>query len=91
MDYEKEAIDRAKLRKLLTVEVQTVSLEDLIIQKSVSERVKDWDDIENLISINEDKIDWNYLLEQINIFSEILDKSEIRIKILRFRDESRKY
>ena len=91
MDYEKEAIDRAELRKLLTVEVQIVSLEDLIIQKSVSERAKDWDDIENLISINEDKIDWNYLLEQINIFSEILDKSEMKIKILRFRDESRKY
>ena len=61
LPFEINAIKRAVSIKFENIEFQICSLEDLIIQKAISTRNKDWLDIENLIRININNIDWNYL------------------------------
>jgi predicted nucleotidyltransferase len=84
LEYEIESVERAVQGELLGVKAKIISLEDLIIQKSISERDKDWQDIKNLIEVNS-KLDWNYLTEKVKMFSDILDKPEILEKIIRLK------
>ncbi|MBN2856907.1 MAG: nucleotidyltransferase [Candidatus Delongbacteria bacterium] len=84
LEYEIESINRAQQKELFGIMVKVIAVEDLIVQKSISERDKDWQDIENLINFNA-SLDWQYLLRQINIFSEILDKPEMLTKIGKMR------
>ncbi|NOR44704.1 MAG: hypothetical protein GQ534_03885 [Candidatus Delongbacteria bacterium] len=85
LEYEIESLKRAVLGKLIGVEkIKVISLEDLIIQKSISERDKDWLDIKNIIILNKN-LDWNYLMEKIRIFSDILEKPEIIEKITKMK------
>ena len=84
LKYEIESVERAVQGELLGVKAKIISLEDLIVQKSISERDKDWQDIKNLIEVNS-KLDWNYLIEKVSMFSKILDKPEILDKIKRLK------
>lgn len=61
LPYEKTAIKRSRTHEMYGFEMQACSLEDLLIQKVISTREKDWLDIETLIKTNKDKIDWSYL------------------------------
>ena len=45
------------------IKIKVCLPEDLIIQKAVSTRQKDWLDIRNVIENQRDKMDWNYLLK----------------------------
>jgi len=85
LDYEIESLNRAINGELLGVkEIKVISVEDLSVQKSISERGKDWLDIENLISLNKE-LDWNYLMEKVTEFSNILEKPEMVKKINEMR------
>ncbi len=86
LEYEIESITRACERELFGISLKMISVEDLIVQKSISERDKDWQDIENLIKFNKN-LDWKYLLKQINFFSEILDRPVMVINIEKMKNE----
>ena len=84
LEYEIQSLERAVTGSLFGVKVKVIAVEDLIVQKSISDRDKDWQDIENLIALN-NGLDWEYLKIQLKIFSEILEKPEISDKILKMR------
>jgi hypothetical protein len=61
--------------------------EDLIIQKAVSTREKDWLDIRNVIENQRDKMDWNYLLKYCKDLSNFLNNTEIYEKIKKWEND----
>lgn len=78
LDYEKMAIGRAvevEISKNNTVRVCTA--EDLIIHKAISEREKDWQDIEGILLRRGALLDKKYLDKWLHEFASALDKPGI--------------
>lgn len=79
LDYEKKAIERAvevEISKNSMVRVCTA--EDLIIHKAISEREKDWQDIEGILLRRGNLLDKKYILQWLSQFASALDKPGIQ-------------
>jgi hypothetical protein len=79
LEYEKMAIERAvevEISKNILVRVCTA--EDLIIYKAISEREKDWQDIEGILLRRGTLLDKKYLLNWLSEFASALDKPGIQ-------------
>jgi hypothetical protein len=61
--------------------------EDLIIHKAISEREKDWLDIEGIIKKRRQTLDWNFITDTIKQLSEWLSDNEIYERIIRLKNE----
>lgn len=88
LPFEKKAIERSQKVTYQNVNMKVCTIEDLIIQKAVSERTKDWNDIKTTIKLNKDRIDWDYLIKNCKEISDFLSRSEILNKIKRYKNES---
>ncbi len=75
--YEELIIERAIQRDLSGWSVWISSAEDLIIQKVVAGRGKDWLDVEALLVEQGDKLDQAYIGDWLAQFAEALEKPEI--------------
>ena len=80
--YEENIIERAVKRDLGNVSVWICSPEDLIIQKTVANRDKDWLDIEGLLMQQWGKLDHEYIESWLSQFSEALERIEPESKYL---------
>jgi hypothetical protein len=87
LDYEKEAINRSVQKDLFGIKAIVTTVEDLIIQKSISTRDKDWLDITELIHLQYKNINWDYLLRHIDELAEFLSDPAISEKIREIRNE----
>jgi predicted nucleotidyltransferase len=87
LPFEVEAIKRSQTLKYSGLAIRVCTVEDLIIHKAISPRQKDWNDIETLIHLQKNRIDWNYLLKCCETLGNFLNRSEIVRDIKRFRDE----
>ncbi len=88
LPFEIEAINRSYYVNYLNVPIRICTIEDLIIQKAVSLRQKDWLDIATLIQTQKNNIDWKYLLQHCQELSDFLDRKDIFRKIKQFKDEA---
>lgn len=86
LPFEKEAIERSQQVSYQNVNIKVCTLEDLIIQKAISERNKDWNDIKTVIKLNRDRIDWDYLMEYCRQISRFLSRSEILNKMKKYKN-----
>jgi hypothetical protein len=86
--FEKAAIKRSVRKKLFAIEANVSSIEDLIIQKSISTREKDWFDIRELIQLQHVHIDWDYLLKHVAELSDFLSDPTIMKRIRTFKNEN---
>ena len=75
--YEELIIERATLRDLGGWSVWICSAEDLIIQKVVAERDKDWVDVEALLIAQGNRLDQIYIEEWLTQFAEALEKPDL--------------
>jgi hypothetical protein len=84
LPYEQQAIARSRKTELLGVIAAVATAEDLIIQKSVSQRNKDWLDIEGIVNRQRAELDWSYIMKNIRELSEFLSDPAIikRIEVL---------
>ncbi|MGQ9590515.1 MAG: nucleotidyl transferase AbiEii/AbiGii toxin family protein [Planctomycetota bacterium] len=57
----REVLDRAAVRRIDDLEVRVASCEDLVVLKLVSARPVDLADVRDLIAINREALDWEYL------------------------------
>jgi hypothetical protein len=57
--------------------LRTCSAEDLIVLKAFAARGQDWVDIEKVIVRQTDKLDWNYIREQLRPLAELKNEPEI--------------
>ena len=78
--YEENIITRAVQRDLSGWTVWICSAEDLIIQKVIAGRGKDWDDVENLLIERRGKLNQDYIEHWLVQFVEALENPEILSK-----------
>lgn len=81
--YEELIIERAVHRDLDGWSAWICSVEDLIIQKVVAGRTKDWPDVEALLIEQRGNLDEAYIEEWLSQFAEALEKPEILTAYLR--------
>lgn len=75
--YEECIIERAVQADLGGWTARICSAEDLIIQKTVAGRDKDFMDVEALLREQHEQLDYTYIIDWLRQFVEALDKSEI--------------
>ena len=82
LPYEEQMIERASYFEYTSgCSLVTCSVEDLLIQKAFADRLKDWLDIEGIIARNKNEIDKKIVLDQLSLFSESKDTTEIIQKL----------
>lgn len=75
--YEEQIVTRATQMVLADMTVWVCSAEDLIIQKALANRSKDWQDIEGILLEQGERLQHDYLEEWLTQFADILEKPEI--------------
>lgn len=87
--YEENIITRAVKRDLGGFKIWICSAEDLIIQKVIAHRAKDWLDVEGVLVTQENKLDFIYIEDWVKQFAELLEEPEILGKYLETRNSVR--
>lgn len=80
--YDEQIVERALLRDLGGFSAWVCSAEDLIIQKVIAGREKDWLDVDSLLRAQRGKLDYAYIDEWLGQFAEALEQPEL---LQRFR------
>ena len=75
--YEEQIINRAIHSKIEDLSLWICTAEDLIIQKAIANRIKDWQDIEGILIEQNKNLDHNYIKNWLTDFAEILENHEI--------------
>jgi predicted nucleotidyltransferase len=86
--YEEQAVEQAVITEYHGVAFPVCTAEDLIIHKAISEREKDWDDIEGVLVRQGDRLDQEYIVHWLTQFAQALERPELlqRYEGLRKRD-----
>jgi len=77
LPYELLAIEKAVLVTYRGVRFPACTAEDLIIHKAISEREKDWADIEGVLARQGAELDQAYILRWLEQFAQILERPEL--------------
>lgn len=87
LPFELEAIQRSRRIQYAGLDLPVCTIEDLIIHKVISERMKDWVDIETLIALHKNTLDWQYLMKHCEELASFLDRPEIVQNLKRLKNE----
>lgn len=83
--FEESSIERSSYFEFIKgIKLRTCSAEDLIVHKAFANRLKDWADIENVISVQE-ILDWGYIYENLKPLAELLYAPEILTDLEKIR------
>ena len=83
--FEESSIRRSSYFEFIKgVRLRTCSAEDLIVHKAFANRLKDWADVENVISVQE-VLDWDYIYENLAPLVELLNNPEILTDLEKIR------
>ena len=83
LPYEVQTVERAVLVQHQSMAFLVCTPEDLIIHKAISERPKDWADIEGVLARQASTLDQPYIMRWLMEFSHALERPEL---ILQYRD-----
>jgi hypothetical protein len=83
LPYEYQTVERAVLVQYHGVAFPVCTAEDFIIHKAISERPKDWADIEGVLARQAGALDQPYIMRWLEEFSHALDRPELT---QRYRD-----
>ena len=75
--YEESLVKRAVRHQYDNLSLWICTAEDLIIQKAIAGRSKDWQDIEGILIEQQTKLDQNYLEDWLGQFADALDHPDI--------------
>jgi predicted nucleotidyltransferase len=75
--YEEQIVTRALQRTIGDLRVWICAPEDLVVQKAVAGRPKDWEDIEGVLTEQHGRLDLDYLEDWLSQFAELLEQPEI--------------
>lgn len=75
--YEEHMITRAVRTTIADLPVWVCTAEDLIIQKALANREKDWQDIQGIVIEQRQCLDNDYIEEWLGQFAEILEQPEL--------------
>lgn len=77
LDYERQAVARAKTMKLAGMSLRVCTAEDLVIHKAVANRDQDWIDIRGILRRQSGKLDHGYIEKWLREFAQGLEAPEI--------------
>jgi len=77
LPYEEQAAERAIVIEYQGVTFSTCTAEDLIIHKAISERERDWADIEGVLVRQGDRLDQAYIMHWLTQFAQVLERPEL--------------
>jgi len=83
LPYEEQAAERAIVIEYGGVTFPVCTAEDLIIHKAISERERDWNDLEGVIARQGDRLDQAYIMRWLAQFAQVLERPEL---VQRYRD-----
>jgi len=75
--YEEQIVTRAVWCDLGDLQVWVCTPEDLVIQKAIAGRARDWQDIEGILIEQHERLDLHYLEDWLSQFAEVLEQPEI--------------
>jgi predicted nucleotidyltransferase len=75
--YEEQIVHRAVKSIIAGLSVWVCSAEDLIIQKALANREKDWQDIEGIVIEQGEQLEQEYIEEWLTQFADILEQPEL--------------
>lgn len=85
--FEEQAVSRATRYEFLPgLSLLTCSAEDLVIFKAFADRPRDWADVETILIRQQGKLNWTYILEQLQPLSRLKENPEIVSHLLRLRE-----
>lgn len=87
LGYEQKAIERAIIVQHSDVQFKVCTAEDLIIHKAISEREKDWADIEGILVRQGRRLNQDYIDHWLKQFAEALERPNL---LTRYHDLRRK-
>lgn len=77
-NYEKEALERARIIKFGNVPIRFASLEDVVIHKIIAGRPRDFEDVKSILLKNPD-YEKNYIYRWLQEFNHSLDENFFKI------------
>lgn len=77
LPYERQAIERAVMVELSDVPIPFASAEDLILHKLFSGRPRDIEDVQGVVRIRGESLDWDYIVQWAGEFSSIPGREHI--------------
>lgn len=75
--YEEHLVQRAIRYTIEDLSLWLCTAEDLIIQKAIAGRPKDWQDIEGIVIEQHSQLDQEYLEDWVTQFAEVLDQPDL--------------
>ncbi len=85
LGFEISAVKRSTYFEFIKgVRLRTCTAEDLIVFKAFANRLKDWGDVESIISV-QDRLDWDYIYEYLQPLVKIKEEPEILYDLEKIR------
>jgi len=86
--FEEKVIDRASEFTFAEgISLTTASAEDLLVLKAFAARDQDWVDVRGIITRQGDRLDWNYVLAELAILSEVKEDTDSLGRLETIRQE----
>lgn len=87
--FEEQAVSRATRYEFLPgLSLLTCSAEDLIVFKSFADRPRDWADVETILVRQQGKLNWTYVVQQLQPLCQLKEMPRIVAHLLRLRERS---
>jgi hypothetical protein len=91
LPFEEQAIQRSReIRFLREWSLRICSAEDLVVMKALAGRTRDWLDVETVLIRQGAKLDWPYILRELNALSELAEKPDAPKELQRLRRQIEK-
>lgn len=88
--FEEKVINRASLFTFAEdVSLTTASAEDLVVLKAFAGREQDWFDVRGIIVRQGNRVDWNYILAELTLLSELKEGADSLQHLEAIRQEVR--
>ncbi len=88
LSFEELAVERSSYFEFLpAISLKTCTAEDLIVFKAFANRLKDWADIDSILSIQEG-LDWKYITAQLAPLIELKEEPEILEMLNKLRKQN---
>ncbi len=85
LEFEESAVQRSSYFDFIPgVSLKTCSAEDLVVFKAFANRLKDWSDIESVVSLQKN-LDWKYIYGHLNPLAELKGEEEIPAQLEKLR------
>ncbi|MFN0279718.1 MAG: nucleotidyl transferase AbiEii/AbiGii toxin family protein [Pyrinomonadaceae bacterium] len=85
LEFEESAVKRSTYHDFLPgIRLRVCSPEDLIVFKAFANRLKDWADVESVLSVQTD-LDWRYIDKYLSQLVELKEEPEILTTLNRLR------